>query len=120
MRPVSPNTGAPEIDLGEGQHQYLNLACAVYSVDPSSGGRPMVTAWVPKTDELQMMAATLLEQLGTTPIVLSESHAMRLLAAVFKAHPVFVKQLTFRGFTPMMVSAGPEPWMLVGDRAPTG
>ena len=30
MRPISPNTGAPETDIAEGQHEYLQMVVAEY------------------------------------------------------------------------------------------
>ena len=120
MRPISPNTGAPETVVGEEQPEYLPISVAFYPRE-ENGGRSLVTAWVPQIEELHQLAQELVRQLGKTPIVLSDGHAMTLLQAVFKAHPIYVKQLTFKqGMTPIMVSVGPEPWMLVGDRAPTG
>lgn len=43
MRPVSPNTGAPEITVAENQHEYLTITAAVY--EWSDGRKGLLTRW---------------------------------------------------------------------------
>lgn len=117
MRPISPNTGAPERVFAENQEEYLPLSVAEY--EHTDGTRSLVTAWVPKKEELDAMSQTLSKLMEKQPILLSPGHAYRLLADLFKAHPVFVMQLNWGGgMTPMMVTLGPQEWMLVGEHAP--
>jgi hypothetical protein len=117
MRAISPNTGAPETRVAEDQHDYIPLDVAFF--DHGDGCRSLVTAWVPDRDDLDAMARTLCDRLPA----LEHGAARAMLQLVFRSHPVFVRQVNWGGgMTPMMVSSGPEAWMLApgAEWAPGG
>jgi hypothetical protein len=106
MRAISPNTGAPERVVAEDQTEYLPLSVAFYP--HTDGSRSLVTAWVPTRAEREQMALALNSRLPA----LDSANADAILDFLFRRFPVYVRQADFRnGMTPLMVSAGMEPWM---------
>jgi hypothetical protein len=106
MRAISPNTGAPEHVVAEDQTEYIPLSVAFYP--HTDGTRSLVTAWVPTRAEREQMALALNSRLPA----LSQANADAVLDFLFRRFPVYVRQADFRqGMTPLMVSAGMEPWM---------
>jgi hypothetical protein len=45
VRPISPDTGAPERVIAEEQEEYLPLPVAYYTVDQMPGARMLLTRW---------------------------------------------------------------------------
>jgi hypothetical protein len=129
MRPVSPNTGAPERVFAEHQEEYLPLSVAEYVHVELRDGQPVptsrsrVTAWVPTREELADFAMTLAEQLRVKAMSHTGHELLReALAGAFRATPIYLALTDFGSpLTPHMVTIGPQPWMRVApDGAPDG
>lgn len=88
MRMTAPRTGAPEIQLAESQHEYMELTAAVYMAgEPFGDSKLFLTRWTFTPEER---------------------------ARIAKGEDIFVSQIIFPGhlFTPMNVYAGPEHFQL--------
>jgi hypothetical protein len=91
MRPVSPNTGADEIQLAKDQPEYFELPAAVYH-NSALNSPEIVTRWT-LTD------------------------AERL--AIAEGADIFVSQTTFGElFRPINVQVGPQHYQLKHDAIP--
>lgn len=122
MRPISPNTGAPERVYAEDQSEYMPLSVAHYAHE--DGSRSRVTAWVPRAAELPQLARELDGQLSArgvyeavraaaAPEVVRAAVA-RALAEFFTDRPVVLTLVDFGGpLTPHMVDLGVPDWMRV-------
>jgi hypothetical protein len=84
MRPISPDTGAPEVVFAEEQEEYMPLSVALYRF--ADGARGLLTRWKP-TD--------------------AERHA------ILNGEDVYIMQLHFSDdskMTPLAVRVGPDDW----------
>lgn len=82
MRPVSPNTGAPESVVAEEQDEYMPLSVARYVQE--DGVLHLLTRWTLTPEERD---------------------------AVAKGEDIYVAQLNFGGpMTPLIVQCGPKQY----------
>jgi len=84
MKPVSPNTGAPELTFAADQPQYIPVSVAVYDYPPLSRG--LLTRWSLTPEERTRVA---------------------------NGEDIYVMQLNFSTpMTPLKVTVGPEEFLV--------